>query len=196
MFKYLVIIGAIVHILGATSYIKDVLRGIIKPNKVTWLMWSIAPLIGTAAAIYKGVSILSVLPVFISGFVPLVVFCISFINKKSYWKLELFDYVCGVFSLLALTLWGITKEPNIAIIFAILSDASAAFPTLTKAWNYPETEFSVAYIASLFNSITAIFAISIISFSAIAFPVYLVILNTILFIVVYRNKLKIFLKSK
>lgn len=74
------------------------------------------------------------------GFTPLCIFIASFFNKKSYWKITKFDLLCGLFSIFGLVLWYITKEGNIAILFAIFSDLSAGIPTLVKSFKYPETE--------------------------------------------------------
>lgn len=188
MIQYLVIVGAIVQLYGVAFYIKETLRGYTKPNKVTWLLWSVAPLIATFAALSDGVR-WSVLPVFMSGFGPLLILLASFVNKKSYWKLGKFDYLCGLCSILALVLWGITKEPVIAIIFAIASDAFAAVPTLIKSWKYPETETVDAYTTGLFNSLTSFAAIKIWSFAEIAFPTYLVIVNSSLIISIFRKRI-------
>ena len=187
MLQYLVIIGAIVNLFGSLSYIKETLKGNTKPNRVTWFLWSLAPLIATTAALVDGVR-LSVLPVFMSGFCPLLVFLFSFVNRNSYWKLEKFDYICGTFSLLALILWGITKEPAIAIIFAILSDGFACVPTIAKAWKFPETETGAPFITGLFSAFTSFFAIKIWNFTSFAFPIYLVIACSILIFSVYRKK--------
>jgi len=108
MLKYLVLVGVIVQLWGIAYYVKDIIGGKVKPNRVTWFMWSIAPLIATIAAISKGVT-WAVVPVFMSGFGPFIVFIFTLFNKQSYWKLEIFDYLCGIFSLLALILWGITR---------------------------------------------------------------------------------------
>jgi len=188
MLQYLVFIGAAVQLLGIFSYIKETLRGNTKPNKVTWLMWSVAPLIATFAALADGVG-WSVLPVFMAGFGPLLVFIASFVNKNSYWKLETFDYLCGFCSALALILWGITKEPVIAIVFAIASDGFAAIPTLVKSWKYPETETAAAYTTGLFSALTSFTAIKIWNFSSYAFPAYLVIAETLFILSIYHRKI-------
>lgn len=188
MLQYLVFVGAAVLLLGCLSYITKTLKGATKPNRVTWLLWSIAPLIATFAAISDGVG-WSVLPVFMAGFGPLLVFIASFVNKNSSWKLKKFDYLCGFFSVLALALWGITKEPVIAIIFAIVSDGFAAIPTLVKAWKYPETESSGPYTTGLFNALTSFVAIKTWNFSSLAFPVYLAIICTLLIISVFQRKI-------
>lgn len=189
MLQYMVLIGAAVNVYGIFFYIRDTIRGKTKPNKITWLMWAIAPMIATAAALSDGVR-WAVLPVFMAGFMPLLVFISSFVNPKSYWKLEVFDYICGTCSILALVLWWITKEPLIAIIFSIISDGFAAAPTIIKSWKYPETESIEAYTTGLFNSLTSFFALKKFSISELAFPIYLTITSLILIIAVSRGRLK------
>jgi len=172
---------------GIFSYTRETLRGNNKPNKVTWLLWSIAPLIGVAAALSDGVR-LAALPTLVTGIAPLVVFAASFVNKNAYWKLEWSDYVCGFFSLLALLIWGITKEPVLAITFAIVSDALAALPTMIKSWKFPETESSEAYTTAAFGNATSFFALKTGSFAEVAFPVYLVAVNVLIVVALYRKK--------
>lgn len=151
-------------------------------------MWAIAPLIGVAAALADGVR-WAILPVFMSGFGPLMIFIASFVNPNAYWKLERFDYICGFFSALALTLWAITSQPLIAIIFAIVSDGFATFPTLIKSWKYPETETAIAYATSMFSALTGFAAIQRGAPSEFIFGAYLVAANGLLVLVLYRHKI-------
>lgn len=183
----LVLFGAVIGLLGASFYIKDTLAGKTKPNRVTWLLWSIAPLIGTAAALADGVR-WAVLPVFIAGFAPFLVFLASFANSKAYWKLSPFDYWCGFFSLFALILWWLSKEPAIAILLAIISDGLAALPTIIKSWHHPHTESSIVFSTGLINSFTSFTVITAWTFSEYAFPAYLVGMNALLLFAIYRKK--------
>jgi hypothetical protein len=124
-----------------------------------------------------------------SGFAPLLVFIASFVNKKSYWKLTPFDYICGILSLLALILWLITKDANIAIIFAIASDGTAAFPTIIKSWKHPETESTWPYTTGAFNALTSFAAVRMTNFANLAFPIYLVIVNSSLIFSVCKQRI-------
>jgi len=189
MLQYLVFVSVGVSLFGISAYIKDTLKGKNKPNRMTWFIWAIVPLIATAAAISDGVT-LAVIPVFMAGFGPLLVFLSSFINKNSYWKLSKFDYVCGSTAILALVLWYITDNPNIAIIFAIISDAFAALPTIIKSFKHPETESPEPYFTGLFSAITSFFAIKTFKFSEIAFPIYLVIIILTLIGSIYIGRYK------
>lgn len=188
MLEYLVFVAAIATLLATFVYIRSMFRGGAKPNRVSWLMWSIAPFIAAAAAVSNGVG-WAALPVFMSGLSPFLIFTASFVLKKAHWKLTTFDYFCGVMSGLALVLWFVTKDPNVAITFAIASDALASIPTLTKAWNFPETEIAWPFIVGVFNASTSFWAITMWAFSAYAFPAYLIVINTLLFFSVYKKQL-------
>lgn len=188
MIEYLVFVMAFATLVSVFIYIRSMFKGGAKPNRVSWLMWCISPFIATAAAISSGVG-WSVLPVFMAGFGPFLIFVASFVTKKAYWKLVKFDYFCGVLSVLALVLWYVTKDPNLAIIFAIASDGLASIPTLTKAWKHPETESAWPFIVGFFSALSSFGAATIGTFSEYAFPVYLVIINVMLFSSIYNKKL-------
>ena len=188
MFQYLVFLGAFVQLLGGAVYIKNTIWGETKPNRVTWFLWMLAPYIGTAAAIADGVS-WAVLPVFMTGFVPMLILLASFVNKKAYWKLGTFDYVCGASAVLALVLWFITAQPVVGVIFAIIADGMAALPTIVKAWGHPETETGAAYATALFGAATTFFAVQTWAFSEYAFSLYLVFITSVILFVMYRKRL-------
>jgi hypothetical protein len=185
----IVLIGAVIQLVGIYFYLRETIRGKTQPNKVSWLMWSIAPFIASIAAFSDGAR-WATLPVFMAGFTALLVFIASFVNPKAYWKIEIFDYICGFCSVLALLLWGITKEPLVAIIFSIISYAFAAVPTIIKSWKYPDSESIETYFAGLFNALSSFFALKTFSISELAFPIYLVLESSLLTILVYRGRLK------
>ena len=188
MLQYVVVLGSLIQLIGCFSYIKGIVKGTTKPNRVTWLLWSIAPIIASLAALSKGVTI-AVLPTFVAGFGPLLVFLASFITPNSYWKLGKNDYICGIFSVLALILWIVTSEANIAIIFAILSDFTAALPTFIKAWREPQSVSIAPFTTGLISTASTFFALAMWNFSELAFPIYLLIINTLLILTIKRTSI-------
>ncbi len=151
-------------------------------------MWAIAPLIAAAASFSSGVG-WAVLPVFMAGFSPLMIFTASFFAKKAYWKLSTFDYFCGALSGLALVMWWLTKEPNVAIVFAIGSDALASIPTLKKSLTNPETESVWPFIVGVFGAASSLVVATFWTFSAYAFPIYLIVINIIILLTLYKRQL-------
>lgn len=99
-----VILGAVIFFLGSFGYILDTIKGKVRPNKVTWFIWALAPLIAFAAQLKQGIGRESILT-FMVGFVPMLVFIASFVNKKSYWKIEKLDLLCGALSIFGLIAW-------------------------------------------------------------------------------------------
>ena len=186
---WLVILSAFVSLIGGTAYIRDTLSGKSKPNRVTWFMWTAAPLIGTVAAISAHADIWVTIRIFLAGFIPLLVFVVSFVNPKSYWKLSTFDFLCGACSVLALIVWGVIDSPRSAILFAAIGDGFAALPTILKAWKYPETETGLNYIMSFVSVLLIIPSIQVWNIENSAFQVYLLIVNTLLIFAVYRKRL-------
>jgi len=186
--QYLVFLAAGAFLVGAYAYVKSMLKGGVKPNRVSWLLWAIAPMIGFAAAISNGAGLAAV-PVFMAGFCPLLIFAASFVIKGAHWKLVKLDYACGLLSILALLFWAVTGDPDIAIIFAILSDALASVPTLIKGWQYPETESAFPYWIGAFGAFTSFLAITAWTFSQYAFPAYLMIDSVLLVSSIYHERI-------
>ncbi|UXV61905.1 hypothetical protein [Lactococcus cremoris] len=188
---FIVILGALISLSFTSTYLVASIRGRVKPNKITWLIWGIAPLISTAASLSTGVSWAS-LPVFMAGFGPILVFTVACFNKDAYWKMGKIDYICGFVSILALVAWYMTKNPNVAILLAILSDALAALPTLIKGWNFPETENGFLFLGSLFSASTSFTEVHQWKLTEVAFTIYLIILSlTMMFLIEgRRNYLK------
>lgn len=80
-----VILGFTIQMFGSLRYLLKTIQGKVQPNKVTFFLWSFAPLIAFIAEIKQGVGI-QALTTFSVGFSPLLIFIASFINKKVAWN--------------------------------------------------------------------------------------------------------------
>jgi hypothetical protein len=177
--SHFVIFGAVLNLIGGGAYVLDTLKGKTHPNRVTWVLWTLAPFIAFAAEVGKGVGLQSLMT-FMVGFIPLLVVIASFVSKKAEWQLTRFDLVCGALSIVGLILWLITQEGNIAICFAIMADGLAALPTIIKSYRYPETETYLAYLCGALAAIITLLTIDNWTFAQYGFPLYILIVNSIL----------------
>lgn len=185
-----VILGALFNIVGSSGYAYLTLKGKVKPNRVTFLLWALAPLVAFAAEINEGVGLRSLMT-FMVGFGPAIVLLASFANDKSYWRLRKFDYICGGLSFIGLLFWGMTGEGNLAIIFAILADGLAALPTIRKSLIAPQTENWYLYFLGAASAVITLLTIDDWSLANYGFPVYILI---VCLIISYLVKSKIGLK--
>jgi hypothetical protein len=186
-----VIVGTLIGAAGTVVYLKQTLKGNVKPNRVTFLLWSLIPFIAFSAQIKQGVGMESLMT-FSTGFLPLTVFIASFVNKQAEWKLTRFDLMCGFLSLLGVALWMITKVGNIAILFSIVADGLAAVPTVVKAYKYPETEIAWPWIATAFGVVLTLLTLSTFTFANCGFIIYILALNILIYLLVqFRLGVKI-----
>ena len=185
--EYFAVIGAAIGSLGGFYYLVETIRGKTKPNRVTWLLWGLFPMIIFAAQRAQGVEGLSWAS-FAAGFTPFLILLASFINKEAYWKTERRDYFLMGAAIAGIVLWALTDDPNLAIVFSLVADVFAGLPTFIKAYRYPETESWVAYAISTFGFGLSILAIQTYSFETSAFVIYLFAMNGLLAIFSSRKK--------
>lgn len=186
--SYIIYLSVPIAFIAYFFYFKDIFLGTTRPNLVSWFLWMLGPFIAVFFQLKAGAG-LSVIPVFIAGFGPVIVIIVSIFRKNSIWKISGFDVVCGIFSLLALVLYVLTHNLGISILFAILSDLWAFIPTYVKAWKAPESETSSVYSLSIFNNILALLIIKNWIFVIYSFSLYLIIANFVFLLILYRKKI-------
>ncbi len=184
-----VIFGALLNLIGSATYAYATLRGRTKPNRVTWFLWALAPLIAFSASVKDGVGLPSLMT-FMVGFGPLLIFLSSFVNRKAFWQISKLDIICGTIAVLALILWLVTGSGFIAILFSIIADLIAGIPTLIKAYNVPETENYSVFLFGAISAFITLLAIDKWEFSYYAFPLYILAICLALFVLIRFPRLR------
>lgn len=193
--EYFAVIGAGIGSIGGFYYLYETMTGRAKPNRVTWLLWGLFPMIVFIAQRAQGVEGLS-WATFAAGFTPFLIVLASFLNQKAYWKTEPRDYYLMAGALLGMVLWFLTSNPNIAILFSLVADLLAGLPTLIKSYRRPETESWIAYAISTFGFGVGILAIPSYTFQNYAFIVYVFVLNGTLALLASRKQPKSLLHTE
>ncbi len=188
-----VFVAAALILFGDFTYLVYTIKGRVKPNKVTWFLWAVAPLLAFAAQFREGVG-LSSLTTFAFGALPLFIFLASFLNKKAYWKVTGFDLICGALAIVGLILWQITQVGNLAILFGIAADGLAAVPTVIKSYQSPETENYQVYLFNPIGAVITLLAVKTWDFTHYAFPLYIFFIGLILVLLI-KFKLGKIIKS-
>ncbi len=177
-------LAVIIFSLGSIGYIIDTIRGRVKPNRVSWFIWTLAPLVAFIAQLKQGVGIHQSLLTFMVGFIPLIIFISSFVNKKAYWEIGKLDIICGALSLIGLFLWYITGTGNIAIFFSIVADGLAALPTIVKSYEFPETENYFIFFTNAIAAVITLLTIKVWNFQAAGFTIYILLVTTLLTVLI------------
>lgn len=178
-----VYLGLLLIFLGEVSYLIQTIQGKVQPNRTTWFLWTVAPLIIFFAQIKQGVGLHSFLA-FIVGVIPLLTLIASFYNKKAYWKTTRLDLFYGFLSIFGLFLWFITGVGNLAIILNIFADLIGSIPTVLKSFKKPESESAFAYGIIGAGSLITVLTIREWNFQTYGFPIYIFLICFSLFVLI------------
>lgn len=181
--SWFVLIGSGIGAIASIGYLIDTLRGKVRPNRVSFFMWTIAPTVAFIGEISQHVGLLSI-QTLIQGILPFLIFLASFTSKKAAWKLTKFDLLCGCLSVIGLTLYLITRIGNVAIIFSILADGLAALPTVIKAYRFPESEVAWPWFVTAVGVFISLLTIRQWTFANYGFIVYLLLITLLISLLV------------
>lgn len=173
---HFVILGAALSLIGSLWYAALTVRGLVRPNRVSWFLWGAAPLIGFFAQLDQGVG-LPAMSTLAIGVGPLTIFAASFLNRESYWRVTRFDLSCGIIAVLALIVWTTLDNALLAVLVALAADAIGGIPTILKVWRHPESERSVPFLFGAANGAITLFSLQEWNLVAYAFPLYLTVLG-------------------
>jgi len=173
-----IFLGAAVGAVGTAVYLRDTWRGTTQPNRVTWLLWAVAPLLAAAVELDDGVGVRA-LPTFMVGFMPLLVFIGSFRNPGAVWQIRRIDYACGAMSVVGTAVWLVTRNGIIGISAAIVADFLAGMPTVMKSWTHPHTETVYAYLGAVLSMVILLLTVDHWTFEVAAFPIFIVCMGSV-----------------
>jgi hypothetical protein len=188
--KVLIAIAAsILAIIGNTSYLKDVLKGNIKPHPYTWFIWSIVSMTTFFGGLAKGAGI-GALPTGIAeGFTIIIfLFSLKYLFKGEAGHIRKIDNYFLVIALFGLIPWALTKDPTISVIVVVIIDIIAFIPTLRKAWEHPETERPLLYEMNVARHILTLFSLGSYNIATTLHSIAMICTNTVMTTFVRRKR--------
>lgn len=186
MVEVLVLISVLLQLFSAVPYILDIIRGVTKPNIVTWFTWTLLTGISGSAALVSGEWKTAVFLYAGSACTALVV-VLGF--KYGYVKFTRFDIFCQVAALAGLVFWLVFNSPTIGILVPLGVDVIAFLPTLRHAWLKPGEETWQAFFIGAIAPVFTIVALTSYSIASLVFPLYLLLANCLIVgIILYQRK--------
>jgi len=174
-----------ITLLSILPYIRDILRGLTRPNLVTWWLWTLNGGILSLAQYTAGASwTLAVVVAATIATAMVAVLAVPF-GQRDY---RLLDMVCLVMALAALGGWWWTKDPLTAIVLGIVAEIFAVSPTIAKTYRAPETETPSTFWLTAFATILSMIASTKFDLANLLFPIYFIVVNTLIAVMATRGR--------
>jgi hypothetical protein len=178
------ILAGFVAASGFIPYIYSILKGKTRPNRASWLIWAALGGLLFASYVSSGASTTIWQPLsFAIG--PVIVFVLSIKHGVGgYNKLDVF---CLAGAALGLLLWKLSNEPQAALYLSIFVDALGFLPTIKKAYFQPGSESRLAWSIGVTSTVINLFAINSWTLEIALYPIYLVIFNSAVLILLFGS---------
>lgn len=180
------IIAGVLALIGYVPYIISIFAGKTRPNKATWIIWTLVG--GLLAFSYLAEGDRNAIWVPIGYFIgPLIVAILSFRYGYATWTK--FDKICVVVALISIVPWVLSKDATFTLLINVFIDLAGALPTILKSYREPETEdFSAWFIFFVANTIE-VFSISRWNIAA-TYPIYLFLLAGSIVVLILKGKIR------
>lgn len=176
--EHLLLIGIASGIVGALAYvpyIRNTLAGRTRPQRASWLIWSVLSAIALCSQIWEGATTsLWFSAVMVSG--TFIVFLLSirygvggWIDRRDMWVLAL--------AALGVVAWVLTQDAIYALAMTISISLLGGVVTVAKAYAIPKSETLSKWVLSLVSSALALVAVGAVDPVLMAYPAYLLVLN-------------------
>ncbi len=171
------IIGIISGILAAASYIPyifDIVRKKVRPERASWLIWSVLIGIAFSAQFFKGATDSLWFTLFDSvGAVTIFLLSIKY-GVGGLTKRDIRGLIAAAFGLL---LWYLTKEPIWALVLTIIVDAIAVTLNVMKTLEDPKSETYLMWSIVSFAAILSMISVGELNYGLLVYPVYIFFAN-------------------
>ena len=181
------LLSLIFNLIGYVPYYRDIFRGKVKPQRITWSLWAVLTFIASVNQIRNGGgwSTVFVLSTFLLVF---GVFILSFTKGLGGGSTQ--DKLSLVVAGLLFIWWIYSKDSIYSTYIVIAIDSIGALLTAQKAYKEPETEAYLQWVTSGISAMLGILAIESYSTILLAYPLYVVIGNSVIVLAEYIGSKK------
>lgn len=174
MLHILGVLAGVLALLAAIPYIRDIIRGRTKPNRVSWFIWVLLQAIALLSQLAEGGRD----SVLLSGgdlIASAIILVLAFYKGESKW--HWIDKAALLGAAVGLSIWYFFNQPVLALLITVFIDFCGVVPTLRKAYAEPYSETLSTWLIVGVGGVCSILAVGKFDRSLLLYPVYLTLAN-------------------
>ena len=181
-------LSLIISVVGVVPYIWQIIRADVRPERMTWFIWTIILALATWGYHALGSHDSTWFLVGDLLATAAIFFLSLWRGIGGYQKLDL---VCFGIALAGLLIWQLSNTPLFIIFGALLADGIALVPTLVKTLHNPMSESATTFAATTIAAILGILAVGKWDLILIFYPFYLFLANFITVMVILVSQYQV-----
>lgn len=171
---------------GALPYLHSIINKKTKPNRATWLIWSLVSVIlfctyylsGARATLWQpGAAVLFN-----------VVFAFLAFRHSGMSRVGKLDAGCFLGAMLALIAWGLTRNPLIGMTVIVIVAIIGSVPTILKVYENPGSEDRLTWLLWSLAALANLFAVKSWTFAIALYPIEVAVVIPLIFALNLRKK--------
>ena len=182
--EIIVVLASILAIVGNIPYLRDVIKGKVKPHPYTWFIWTIVSCVVFFGQVAKGAGI-GAIPTAVSEIFTVLIFLFSL--KYGFKNPPKRDKYFLVIALIGLIPWIITKDPTLSVIMVVSIDLIAFIPTLYKTYRHPSSETQFLYGTNVVRHSLILGVLSSYNIATMLHSIVMIITNSIMVMFIRRR---------
>lgn len=192
MLNIFILISTVLALISPIVYSVAILRGEAKPHRTTRFVLLLITSLTTLSLFAQGNRV-AIYLAGVSTLQSIIVFILSIKYGMGGWSKS--DIICLVFALIGIILWRITKNPVVALYFAIGADFIGMIPAIIKTYHFPETEIWLFFALDVLAAIFSLLALEKWTLEEFSYPIYIMLINLIMVLLILVRPKRLFNKK-
>jgi hypothetical protein len=179
------VFSALLAVIDTVPYIRDIRRGTTRPQRATWLIWSVLGIAAFAAQAAGG-SNWSLAMIGTQAVLMTIVFVLAIPRGEG--GLRRIDLAMLGLAAIGLTGWAVADEPVVATVFVVIADAIGLGLMVPKTVRDPESETLVTFVLAAVGGLLAAIAVGALDPAQILYPGYMAVGNGLIAAIIWTAR--------
>jgi hypothetical protein len=174
---WLGVLALLLNIVGYAPYIRDIFRGIVRPQRITWGIWTILTIIAAVNQVKNGGGYSTY---FFTSTTILVATTFLLSLKFGMGGASRLDKVCLALAVCLFIYWATVHDTRLSTLIAVIIDGTGAIPTVVKTFHHPETETYPQWVLAGFGGLLTMLVVPRLDWALIIYPAYVFVMNGVI----------------
>jgi hypothetical protein len=179
------VLAALVGIADTIPYVRDILRGVTRPHRGTWLIWSALAFVVLVSQRADGAS-WSLPMAGAQALLTGLIFLLAL--RRGEGGMGLAERVMIAIAAGGVAGWLLADEPLVATACVVVADLIGAALMLPKTWSDPRSETLVTFALAAASGALAAGAVGSLDVSLLLYPVYFALVNGAIALVIWQRR--------